>query len=111
MKMILAAITAVSVVAGAMLAAKPAPEAPAGKKQTAIFQYGLNGYTGTIDIELWQVSPDKCLEGNPNATSDLVNGGGESQILVRFDDVIGDKPGQVPPKSTIRSAKMTVMRF
>jgi hypothetical protein len=86
-------------------------EAPAGDKQTISFQQGVNGYAGTVDVEIWAVAPNTCLEGNPNASSDSDNDGGESQILLRFDGIVGDGPGQIPPLSAIRTARLVVSAF
>jgi hypothetical protein len=86
-------------------------DAPANGKQTLSFQQGVNGYTGTIDIEIWAVAPNTCLEGNPNASSDSDNDGGESQVLLRFDGVVGDRAGQIPPRSAIHSARLVVSAF
>jgi hypothetical protein len=84
---------------------------PAGGRQTVTFQQGVNGYTGTVDLEIWAVAPHTCLEGNINVSSDADNDGGESQVLMRFDDVFGPKPGQVPPKATIHKATLVVSAF
>jgi hypothetical protein len=88
-----------------------AADTPHSRKNSLTFQNGVNGYEGTIDIEIWAVSPNTCLEGNPNASSDADNDGGESQILLRFESIIGDKPGQVPLHSTVHSAKVIVSAF
>lgn len=85
--------------------------APKDGRATVTFQDGVNGYAGTVDVEIWAVSPNTCLEGNPNASSDADNDGGESQILLRFDGIIGDKKDQIPAKSAIHSAKMIVSAF
>ncbi len=85
--------------------------ADTGGKLTLSFQEGVNGYTGTIDLEIWAVSPNTCLNGNPNASSDADNDGGESQVLVRFENIIGDKPRQIPPRSAVHSAIFTVSAF
>jgi hypothetical protein len=98
-------------VLGASVAAGIAADKPAPGKTALIFQNGVNGYEGTIDIEIWAVSPNTCLEGNPNASSDADNDGGESQILLRFERIVGDKPGQVPPHATVHSAKLVVSAF
>ncbi len=82
-----------------------------GEKRTIAFQEGVNGYAGTVDLEVWAVSPNTCLEGNINASSDADNDGGESQILMRFDNILGDKAGQIPPRSTIHSASLVVSAF
>ena len=75
------------------------------------FQEGVNGYQGTVDTEIWALAPNTILESNPNASSDADNDGGESQVLLRFDRWIGIKPGQVPPKATIHSARLIVSAF
>lgn len=84
---------------------------PARAKRTVTFQDGVNGYAGTVDLEIWAVSPNTCLNGNPNASADADNDGGESQVLMRFDDVISAKEGRVPPKATIHSATLVVSAF
>jgi hypothetical protein len=97
--------------AAAPLAVVGAAEKPAAGKTTATYQNGVHGYEGTVDIEIWAVSPNTCLEGNPSASSDADNDGGESQILLRFESIIGDRPGQIPPRSTVHSAKIIVSAF
>ena len=92
------------------LAVGLAADRPQSGKSKATFQNGVNGYEGTVDIEIWAVSPNTCLEGNPNASSDADNDGGESQILLRFESIIGEKPGQVP-HSTVHSKKIMVSAF
>lgn len=95
---------------GAAVALAPAADPPAGHTSVT-FQNGVNGYAGTVDVEIWAVSPNTCLEGNINASSDADNDGGESQVLMRFDGVVGRKPGQVPPKAAVHSAKLVVGAF
>lgn len=80
-------------------------------KHTVSFQQGVNGYAGTADIEIWAVAPNTCLEGNPNASSDSDNDGGESQVLLRFAGIVGDGHGQVPPRSSIHTARLVVSAF
>src|SRR5262245_63156202 len=93
----------------ALTALRAAP--PTRARTTLTFQNGVNGYAGTIDLEIWAVAPNTCLEGNPNASADADNDGGESQILLRFEDIIGSKPGEIPPRSTIHSARLIVSAF
>ncbi len=100
-----------ALVLGTTLVAGSVADTATPGKTTLTFQNGVHGYEGTIDIEIWAVSPNTCLEGNPSASSDADNDGGESQILLRFEAIIGDKPGQVPPRSTIHSAKLIVSAF
>jgi len=81
------------------------------KRQRVTFQQGVNGYNGTVDIEIWAVAPNTCLEGNPNASTDANNDGGESQILLKFEGIVSDAPGHVPPRSTVHSATLIVHAF
>jgi hypothetical protein len=108
-------VLGISLAATALAFAVIAADAPAppgtGAKRTITFRNGVDGYKGTVDLEIWAVSPNTCLEGNINASSDANNDGGESQVLVRFDDIIGEKPGQIPPKSTIHSASLVIGAF
>jgi hypothetical protein len=97
----------VLVSAFAVFAAQPAKTA----KQTVTFQDGVNGYAGTVDLEIWAVSPNTCLNGNINASADADNDGGESQVLMRFDDIISAKEGKIPPKAAIHSATLVVSAF
>ena len=75
------------------------------------FQNGFDGYEGTIDTEIWALAPKTFLHKNPNASSDANNDGGESQVLMKFTEIIGDKSNQIPPNSTIVSAKLVVSAF
>jgi len=101
-----------TLLAGALIAALGVPaDPPKAGRQSITFQNGVNGYAGTVDVEIWAVAPNTCLEGNINASSDANNDGGESQILMRFDGIIGSKTGQIPPKSTIHDAKLVVSAF
>lgn len=87
------------------------PTTSKSAKQTISFQQGVSDYTGTVDLETWAVSPNTCLEGNINASSDADNDGGESQVLMRFDDIIGTTPGKVPPNAAVHSATLVVSAF
>jgi hypothetical protein len=75
------------------------------------FQEGVDGYKGTIDTEIWALAPKTILNANPNASSDADNDGGESQVLMRFENLFGTGDRQIPPGSTIVSAKLIVSAF
>ena len=79
--------------------------------RTLAFQEGVNDYVGTVDTEIWALATTTILAANPNASSDANNDGGESQVLLRFDDIIGDQAGQIPPQSRVLSAKLLVSAF
>jgi len=75
------------------------------------FQQGVDAYTGTVDTEIWALAPTTILESNPNASSDADNDGGESQVLICFEDILGTEPRQIPPQATVHSAKLVVSAF
>jgi hypothetical protein len=106
----LALVAAIGAALGALSEAAGANK-DATARQTVSFQDGVNGYAGTVDLEIWAVAPNTCLNGNPNASADADNDGGESQVLIRFDGIIGTNPGRVPPKSSIHSATLVVSAF
>jgi hypothetical protein len=81
------------------------------KTETMSFVNGVNQYDGTVDTEIWAVAPNTILESNINASSDADNDGGESQVLMRFDKIIGTEKGMIPPKATVHSAKLYVSAF
>jgi len=87
-----------------------APATPA-ETRTVTFQQGVNGYTGTIDTEIWALAPHTILESNPNSSTDADNDGGESQCLLRFDNLIGTASWQVPPRAAVVKARLLVSAF
>ncbi len=68
-------------------------------------------YKGCFDTELWELSPNKVMEAFDTVTSDANNDGGESQILMRFEEIIGKRPNQIPPGSRIKNATLIVIAF
>lgn len=75
------------------------------------FQTGERGYAGAVDTEIWAIAPSKPLDRQGTMTADGNNGGGESQVLMRFDDLFGLGDGQAPMSCRIVSAKLTVVAF
>ncbi len=51
------------------------------------------------------------MADNPNASSDADNDGGESQVVIRFDDIFGDSQKQVPKGARIVKANLYVSAF
>jgi hypothetical protein len=88
-----------------------AGDKPAPATRTVSFQQGVESYKGTVDTEIWALATTTILDGNPNASSDANNDGGESQVLMRFDGIIGDEGQQIPAKATVVSAKLLVSAF
>lgn len=93
------------------LADEPFSRSAENKVRELSFQQGVNGYQGTVDTEVWALAPKTLLHENPNASTDANNDGGESQIVMRFDDIIGSKGNQIPPHARIVSAKLIVSAF
>jgi hypothetical protein len=81
------------------------------KRTTLSFQQGVDGYFGAVDTEIWALAPTTILDSNPNASTDANNDGGESQVLLRFDGIIGSGKNQVPPRAAVHSAKLLVSAF
>ncbi|WP_458138773.1 cytochrome c peroxidase [Methylomonas sp. YC3] len=71
------------------------------------FQQGTNNFSGTVDTYL-----DASFRNTAyaTATSLLVDDGSPNQknILIRFDGLFGNGPGQIPPGSKIESASLKV---
>ncbi len=76
-----------------------------------VFQQGTDDYAGTVDTEIWALASKTILNANPNASSDADNDGGESQVLMRFDGIIGNAPRQIPPHAAVVSARLIVSAF
>jgi hypothetical protein len=93
------------------LAIAPAIGAGSSRRTTLAFQQGVDGYRGTVDTEIWALAPTIILESNPNASSDADNDGGESQVLIRFEGIVGSALRQIPPRSTVHSARLVVSAF
>lgn len=94
-----------------LAAAEPTGASSVEGGRRITFQQGVNGYQGTVDTEIWALAAKTILNANPNASSDGDNDGGESQVLMRFDDIIGKGRHQIPPESTVLSAQLIVSAF
>ncbi|MEZ6056154.1 MAG: DUF2341 domain-containing protein [Planctomycetaceae bacterium] len=76
-----------------------------GLLQNAVFQQGVNGYTGTVDTYIQSTKPDVSDAAHP----DMHIMGVEDEIgLLRFDNLFGDGVGQIPLGSTINSVTLTI---
>lgn len=109
---------AVTILGLALTAPSATQSAPPAVK-TVTFRQGVEGYKGTVDTEIWALATTTILDGNPNASSDANNDGGESQVLMRFDGIIVDdkakpeqsKTSRLPKGATVHSAKLLVSAF
>lgn len=81
------------------------------------FQQGVNGYTGMVDTMIRSPAPttnyadsavnyDSGYQYQYNADTSTGSPAGPSHVLLRFDDIIGGSPGQIPAGSTILSATL-----
>jgi hypothetical protein len=81
---------------------------PAGASQTVTFQQRVNGYTGTLDTDVWGDAPN-----NQYSTSTFVRVDGRStnypaHALLQFANLFGSGPGQIPVGAQITSAKLEI---
>jgi hypothetical protein len=72
--------------------------------------FGYGTYVGQVDVELRENDPDTVrTTGDANGLLvDYDATGVASNVLMRFDGLIGDQPGQIPEGATIISATLTV---
>jgi hypothetical protein len=75
---------------------------------TFVFQQNVNGYVGTRDTELRGAAPDTAQGAAVGVTVDLDDGGGISHGLLRYEDLFGSSPGQVPLGAQVVSAVLTI---
>jgi hypothetical protein len=78
---------------------------------TSSFQNGADGYTGTFDRTISERN-DHNLNGS-EVVNDFLDGyqtdtSPDEQRLIRFDNIIGSEPGQIPAGATILSAELIV---
>ena len=80
-----------------------------GGRPTTVFQQGLGGYTGTVDTVLVEAAPGADRSAAPEIGVDADDPGGSdqaTQVLLRFEDIVGEGPGQILPGTPIRSARL-----
>src|SRR5687767_10782115 len=78
---------------------------------TVNFQEGVNGYTGTHDTTVRFATPDRVDGALVNLSVDGSDGGGANHGLMRFTNLFGLGPNQIPPGSVIVSVKLTLTLF
>jgi hypothetical protein len=78
--------------------------APPAESVTVTFREGAGGYVGSQDTYVNSGSP--AVSFGASATV-LIDNNGPVQGLIRFDGIIGNGAGQIPPGSTINSASIT----
>lgn len=90
-----------------------APGKPSSDKavRRLTFRQGVDGYEQMVDTEIWQIAPTKTLHMQGTMTTDGNNGGGESQVLMRFEDILGEGSRRIPRKCRVVKATLTVIAF
>ena len=81
---------------------------------TAAFRQGADGYAGAADTQLQQAAPTADNAANPALNVDVddpFGTGHDVQALLRFGDVFGAGPGQVPAAADIRAARLELNVF
>jgi hypothetical protein len=81
---------------------------PPGSVQVAGFRQGVNGYTGTRDTRIRMNEPTNSATTATAVFVDWAVSPGNvfnpDEVLIRFEDVIGTNPGQVPPGALVEAA-------
>lgn len=90
----------------------PGGSASAATLQTTAFQNGTDGYSGAVNAMISSNSPDTPDAATATRTTltldgyGVSNGSPDSQALLRFDNLFGNGPGQVPVGATIIDARL-----
>ena len=90
----------------------PLDPIPSGVNYTHIFQNRrpivgtTTPYAGTVDVQINENNANLNYGGEATLTTDMDDNGSRVHAFLRFDGIIGNDPGQIPPGSTIKSAKL-----
>jgi len=86
--------------------------APLEAQVVVTFQQGTGGYAGYQDSQIREVQPTTVLTDNPGTPGQLridgEDGGGIVYGLLRFDNIFGTGPGQIPPGVNITAATLRI---
>ncbi len=63
-------------------------------------------YAGTVDVQINENNATLNYGGEATLTTDMDDNGSRVHAFLRFDDIIGANPGQIPPGATIASARL-----
>ncbi|RNC65610.1 MAG: hypothetical protein ED859_17345 [Desulfuromonadales bacterium] len=61
-------------------------------------------YDGTVDVQINENNATLNYGGEATLTTDMDDNLSRVHAMLRFDDIVGTGPGQIPPGSTIKSA-------
>ncbi len=79
---------------------------PAGVSSNS-FRQNVNGYTNAVDTQIRGNDPTNGtfgLSATIGVDWNVVTPGDQSQVLMRFDNIIGSGPNQIPPGSQVHAA-------
>jgi hypothetical protein len=79
---------------------------PAGTASVS-FRKDVNGYSGAFDTLIQQVNPDVNYAASDYVFCDGVVTGSSpnpGEVLLRFDNIVGTNPGQIPPNAQVHAA-------
>jgi hypothetical protein len=86
---------------------------PPAPMQVATFQQGVNGYNGTVNV--WLQANNTSTDGTTMANPAFLDGklpsdstSPDDEMLLKFTNLFGSGPGQIPAGSTIQSAKLVL---
>jgi hypothetical protein len=80
---------------------------PASAQMSVTFQEGVSGYAGTVDTEFRAANAIDPQGEKDFVTVDGFDGGFQVQGALRFENIFGNQPGQVPPSVTISFATLS----
>ncbi|MCS6852227.1 MAG: DNRLRE domain-containing protein [Gemmataceae bacterium] len=80
---------------------------PFGLGTVASFQQG-NSYSGTQDAQIDRKNPTQVKGSEDKVSADKGGTAEEKQALLRFDNIFGYGPGQIPPGSTINAVRLVL---
>ncbi|MFA7062317.1 MAG: DNRLRE domain-containing protein [Pedobacter sp.] len=63
-------------------------------------------YAGTVDVQINENNATLNYGGEATLSTDNDDNGSRVQSFLRFDDIVGTNPGQIPPGSKILSANL-----
>jgi hypothetical protein len=77
-------------------------------ERSLVLQEGLNGYAATQDASLRAANAGAADGSGGTIVTDLDDGGLQVQSLLRFDNLFGNGPNQIPSNAIIHAATLTV---
>jgi hypothetical protein len=71
-------------------------------------QPSVLSFRGGLDTQILATAPNQTAGAAPAVGADTVASGPQRQALLRFDNLFGTGPGQIPPGSTINRASLAL---